>query len=131
MKNKLTWFLIFVACAVADAAELRVSAKEPVVVTGVGEWTSAKQETPPGFPLEAYRLAPATNRNAVCMISIYAKDKPEFADPEFLKKVLRADSRPYVPSADQLAKIEIKELKINGGHAVYADFTDPDLAGKP
>ena len=65
------------------------------------------------------------------MISIYAKDKPEFGDPEFLKKLLRGDSRPYLNSPGDAAKMEIKELKIAEGLGFYANFTDPDLVGKP
>jgi len=65
------------------------------------------------------------------LVSVFDKDKQAFAEPEFLKKLLRADSRPYVNSAGELSKAEIKELKINGGLGFYANFVDPDLVGKP
>ena len=66
-----------------------------------------------------------------CLISVMDKDKKEFADAEFLKKLVRGDSRPYVNSPADLAKLEIKELKIKGGLGFHANFVDPDLVGKP
>ena len=48
-----------------------------------------------------------------------------------VKKILRGDSRPYVTSPDDLPKLELKEVKINGGLGFYANFVDPDLVGKP
>jgi len=65
------------------------------------------------------------------LVSIFDKDKQEFADPQFLKKLLRGDSRPYVSSPDDLSKVKFKELKIDGGLGFYANFVDPDLVGKP
>jgi hypothetical protein len=65
------------------------------------------------------------------LISIYDKDKQKFTDPQFLKTMLRGDSRPYANSPDDLSKIELKEVKINGGLGFYANFVDPDLVGKP
>jgi hypothetical protein len=70
-------------------------------------------------------------RNAVCLISILDKDKAEFADPQFLKKILRGDSRPYVSSPDELAKLDLKELRIDGGLGFYVNFADPEMVGKP
>jgi hypothetical protein len=132
MKNTTSLLVLFLACGLANAAELRVSSKEPVVVTTPDQWTSAKDKSPSGaFPFETYRVEAPTNRNAVCLVSIYDKDKQAFAEPQFLKRLLRGDSRPYVSSADDLAKIDIKELKVNGGLGYYANFVDPDLVGKP
>ena len=116
----------------AHAGELAVSTKEPVIVTAPDQWQSSKDKSPSSsFPFETYQVVPSTNRNAVCLISILAKDKQEFADPQLLKKLAWADSRPYVSSADELAKIELKEVKISGGLGFYANFVDPDLVGKP
>ncbi len=132
MKNRTLLLLLFLACGLANAAELRVSSKEPVVVTTPDQWTSVKDTSQGGaFPFETYRVEPPTNRNAVCLVTIYDKDRQAFADPQFLKGLLRGDSRPYLGPTDDPAKIEVKELKIKGGLAFYANFVDPDLVGKP
>lgn len=131
MKTTCLLAILF-AAVIVNGAELRVSSKEPVVVLAPDMWKATKDKPPNGaFPFETYRIEPSTNHNAVCLVSVYDKNKPEFADPEFLKKLLKGDSRPYVSSPDELSKIEIKELKIEGGLGFYANFIDPDLVGKP
>jgi hypothetical protein len=65
------------------------------------------------------------------LISILGKNKQEFSDGEFLKRILRGDSQPYVRSSDELSQVELKEIKINGGLGYYTNFVDPDLVGKP
>ena len=130
--RKIAFFvLIYFICAYANADELRISSKEPLVVTS-DQWKATKDNTPGLlFPFGTYRLTPPAGRNARCLISVLDKDKKEFSDPEFLKKILRGDSMPYVSSPAELSKIEIKEAKINGGLGFYANFVDPDLVGKP
>ena len=32
---------------------------------------------------------------------------------------------------DDLSKVELKEVKLNGGLGYYANFVDPELLGKP
>lgn len=109
-----------------------MSSKEPVVVVAPDSWKATLDTQPgPKFPFETYRVEPGTNRNVVCLVSIYDKDKPQFADAAFLKTLVRADSRPYVSSPEELSKIEVKELKMDGGLGFYANFVDPDLVGKP
>src|SRR6266487_4617783 len=110
MKKITSLLLIAFVCGFARAGDLAVSAKEPVIVLAPDQWKSTRDKSPSSsFPFETYRAAPPTNRNAVCLISIFDKDKQEFADPQFLKKILRADSRPYVGSPDELSKLEPKE----------------------
>jgi len=129
---KITCLLILFVAGIINGAELRTSSKEPVVVSAPEQWKALKDKTPSAaFPFETYRIEPPTNRNAVCLISIYDKDKPEFSDAEFLKKLLKGDCRPYVGSPNELSKVEAKELKLDGGLAFYANFVDPDLVGKP
>src|SRR4030095_15568149 len=121
-----TCFLVisFVA-GIANGAELRPSSKEPVVISAPDQWKATKDKAPGAtFPFETYRIEPPTNRNAVCLISIYDKDKPEFADTQFLKKLLRGDCRLYLGSPNELSKVEVKELKLDGGVAFYANFVD-------
>gem|GEM_PF-4358982 len=131
MKTICLLGILFVA-GIVNGGELRVSSKEPVVVVAPDSWKATLDTQPgPSFPFETYRVEPVTNRNVVCLISIYDKDKPQFADAAFLKTLVRADSRPYVNSPDELSKIEVKELKMEGGLGFYANFVDPDLAGKP
>jgi len=123
---------ILLVAGIGYGGELRVSSKEPVVVVAPDSWKSTKDLQPSaGFPFETFRVEPATNRNVVCLVSIYDKDKPQFADAEFLKKLVRADSLPYVNSPDGLSKVDVKELKMDGGLGFYANFVDPDLVGKP
>jgi hypothetical protein len=132
MKTPLTLLLFFFVHALANADELRVSAKEPLVVVAPDQWTSTEDKSPTAsFPADTFRLAPPVGRNAECLISILDKDKAEFADPQFLKRLLRGDSRPYVSSPEELAKLDLKELKIDGGLGFYANFVDPDMVGKP
>lgn len=122
----------FLAAAVARAEELRVSAKEPLVVVAPAQWKAVADRAPGGaFPFETYRVTPPAGHNAVCLISVFDKDHAEFADPKFLQKLLRGDSRPYVNSPADLAKLEFKELTIQGGRGFYKNFVDPDLVGKP
>ena len=131
MKTTCFHVILFIA-GITNGAEFRTSSKEPVVVTAPDQWKATKDRTPSAtFPFETYRIEPPTNRNAVCLISIYDTDKPEFTDPEFLKTLLRADCRPYVGSSSELSKVEAKELKVDSGLAFYANFIDPDLVGKP
>src|SRR5215472_4017444 len=128
MKSTVSFLLMALVCGLANAAELRVSSNEPVVVTAPDHWTSLKNKLPSAsFSFETFRIQPPANRNVICLVSIIDKDKQAFAEPEFLKKLLRADSRPYVNSANELSKVEIKELKITGGLGFYANFVDPDL----
>lgn len=131
MKTIAFLSVLFLA-ALGHGAELRVSSKEPVVVLYPEDWTATRAKPMNGaFPFEAYRLDPPTNRNAVCLISVLAKDRPEFTDPEFLKKLVRGDSKPYVSSPAELSKVDVKELKIESGAGYYANFTDTELVGKP
>lgn len=132
MKRAISIVGVLLASAFSNAGELHVSSVEPVFVTAPAQWELGKDRAPAGsFPFETYHIAAPADRNALCLISIYAKDKPEFADPQFLKKLLRQDSRPYFSSPADESRMEIKELKIKGGLGFYANFTDPDLAGKP
>lgn len=82
-------------------------------------------------PFDTFQITPPAGRNAAVLISVLGTNKPEFADPAVLKKILRADCRPYVSAPSELSKVEIKELKISGGLGFYANFVDPDLVGKP
>ena len=132
MKTPLTLLLFFLVGAFAYADELTVSAKEAIVVAAPDQWTSKEDKSPTAtFPAETYRLAPPAGHNAVCLISILDKDNAEFTDSAFLKKIVRGDSRPYVNSPEELAKIELKELNIDGGLGFCANFVDPDMVGKP
>ena len=132
MKKLIPFLLTLFVASFANANELRVSAKEPVIVVAPDQWKSTKDKSPGGsFPFETYRVEPSAGHNSVCLISILARDKPEFADPQLLKRIVRGDSRPYVNSPAELSKVELKELKIKGGLGFYANFVDPDLVGKP
>ena len=95
-------------------------------------WPAAKDRPPASsFPFETYKLTPPSGRHAGLLISIYDKNQPGFADPQFLKQLLRGDSGYYVDSADDLAKIDIQTLNLKGGLSCFVNFTDPDLVGKP
>ncbi len=132
MKKILSLLLIFLAYGFSRAEELLVSSKEPLVVVTPDQWKATKDKSPTSsFPFETFRVVPPASRNAVCLISIFEKDRQEFSDPQYLKKILKGDSRPYVSSTDDLSKLELKEMKINGGLGFYANFVDPDLVGKP
>jgi hypothetical protein len=132
MRKIITLLLILLASAFVYADELHVSSAEPIFVVAPDHWQVAKDRPPvSSFPFETYKITPPSGRNAQLLISIYDKSKPEFADAQFLKKLLRGDSGVYVNSPDDLAKIEIKELNIKGGLGYYANFVDPDLVGKP
>jgi hypothetical protein len=85
----------------------------------------------PGFPFETARFIPDNDRNAICLISPLARNRPDFANREFLELVLRNDSRPYWEPGQQAADIEVKEVQIPGGIVVLANFTDQSLVGKP
>ena len=132
MKNISVIIALAFAFSATKAAELPVSTDEPVFVVAPDHWTATKTKSPGGrFPFETFRVEAPGDRNVVCLISIYGKDKPEFTDPEFLKTLLRAESRPYVGSPSQLSTIEIEELTIQGGQGFCSNFVDPDLVGKP
>ncbi|MDB6067098.1 MAG: hypothetical protein JWR26_3306 [Pedosphaera sp.] len=132
MKQKILILLVLMACSFARAGELRISSAEPIVVTAPDQWQMTKEKGPTGsVVLEASRISPPQGRNAMCLVSILGKNQTNFTDPAMLKKLLVADSRPYVSSPDDLSKVEAKELKIAGGLGYYANFIDPDLVGKP
>lgn len=130
---KTTWSLaiLFIA-GIVNGAELRVSSKELVVVVAPDGWKATKDRPPVAtFPFETFRIEPSGNRNEICLVTVYDKEKPEFSNAAFLKKLLKGDCQPYVSSADVLAKLDVKEMKIEGGLGFYANFIDPDLVGKP
>ena len=128
MKNTAPLFLVLFALGNTTAAELQISATEPIMVVAPAGWENAPRGPVP-FP--TLRIASTGDRNAVCLISILDKNHAEFKDTELLKKILRGDSRPYVSSRGDLAKVEVKELPIPSGFGFYANFVDPDLVGKP
>jgi hypothetical protein len=132
MKRTMALVAILLASAFAGADELHVSSAEPVYVVAPAQWELGTDRAPVNlFPFETYHVVATGGRNALCLISIYAKDKPQFADAEFLKKTLRGDSEPYLSCPGDAAKLEIKQLKIAEGLGFYANFADPDLVGKP
>lgn len=132
MKTRIFLLVIFFACGFIRANESRVSSKEPIVVMTPDNWKAAKDASPTSaFPFETYNVTPPANRNAVCLVTVFDKDRKEFTDPQFLKKLLKGDSRPYLNSPDDFSKIAIKEVKTNEVFGYYANFVDPDLVGKP
>jgi hypothetical protein len=132
MKKTISSLLIVLICAIVCANELRISSAEPVIVVAPDHWQSKKDKPPDSsFPFETYQITPPGSRNAVCLVSIFGKNKKEYSNPQILKNILRGDSRPYVSSPDELPKIELKEVKIEGGVGFYVNFVDPDLVGKP
>ncbi len=132
MKRTITLAAILLVSVFSYADELHVSSAEPVYVVAPAQWALDRYRGPmSSFPFETYRIMATGNRNATCLISIYAKDKPQLVDSEFMKRVLRGDSGPYLNSPADAANMEIKELRIKDGQAFYANFTDPDLVGKP
>lgn len=130
MRKLTTSLLLCFVYAFARAEDLRVSSKEPIIVTAPDQWT-VKVPRAGSSLFETCRIDPATNRNAVCLVSILSKDSTTSPDAEFLKKILRGDCRPYVNSPDDLPKVELKPLKLKDGLGFYANFVDPDLVGKP
>jgi hypothetical protein len=133
MATTIALLLAFFAQAEPKTIELHVSAKDPVFVAAPEKWEAAKEKGPPGipFPFETYQVTPPEGRNAVCLISILDKDREQFTDADFLKKILRGDCRPYVSTPAELPKMELKSLKLKDGTGFYANFVDPDLVGKP
>jgi len=132
MKIITALFSLLLLLAHASAAELKIAAGEPLVVETPAGWVSVPA-TPPGAPRGAatVRIVAPGERNAACMISIVAKNREEFKDPKALKRVLRGACGAYLSSPAEAEKMEVKELPIQGGLAFYANFTDPDLVGKP
>ncbi|HTD87603.1 MAG TPA: hypothetical protein VK850_13580 [Candidatus Binatia bacterium] len=124
-------FLLLISCVAGAAAEFKISSTEPVVVSAPAKWELTKAKPPRPAPFETWRLSPPDGRNAACLISLLGKDREQFTDPEFLKMLLKMDSQPYVSAEKELSNINIKDLKVAGGLAVYVNFVDPDLAGKP
>jgi hypothetical protein len=132
MKRTTLPLLFFLLAGMAKADALHVSSKEPINVIAPTNWKTVRDKPPSeAFPFETYRVMPPAGRNALLLISIFDKDNRKFIDPQFLKALLKGDSRPYVRTPTDLAKIELKDLKINGGIGFYANFVDPDLVGKP
>jgi len=130
--KKILILSILLVSAFVYADELHVSTANPVFVVAPDQWKVAKYNPPDNpSPLEAYQISPPSGRNAAILFSIFDKSKPEFADPEFLKKVLRGTFLVYVSSPADADKVEIKALNIKSGLGFYANFIDPDLVGKP
>jgi hypothetical protein len=135
MKKTILLLSILLGSALARAGELHLSAVEPIYVVAPETWQASKAVSPTtAFRYQTYQIMPPTNHNAAILVSIIGNGKTEvkaeFADREFLKKVLRGVCAPYVASPNDAAKIPIKELSVKGGLEVYADFVDPDLVGK-
>jgi hypothetical protein len=132
MKHLTLVIPLLLALADASAAELKISATEPLVVTASDGWVAAASaRSAAAFPLATLRIVPTGDRNAVCLISILDKNRSEFKDQQILKNVLRADSRPYLNSPEESVKMAVKELAIPGGLGFYANFVDPNLVANP
>ncbi len=132
MKLSAAMVLFSTAVCCLSAGELKISKVDRVVVVtpeGWNEAAGALAGRPLPFP--TVRIAANGDRNAVCLVSILGKNHDEFRNPDVLKQILRGDSRPYLNPGDGLAKVEAKTLPIQAGLGFYANFTDPDLAGKP
>jgi hypothetical protein len=130
MRFAPSFVLITLLLGDASAAELKISPSDPVVVSAPSGWAMGQESAPRGaFPFATVRITASGERNAVCMISVLDRARPEFKNREVLKRILRGDSRPYLTSAT--ANVEIKELPISGGLGFYANFIDPDLVDKP
>ncbi|HEY5550646.1 MAG TPA: hypothetical protein VIK52_02070 [Opitutaceae bacterium] len=114
------------------AASHRISSTEPLFVSLPAGW-AAGEDAPPGpaFPFETRRFAPEGDRNAVCLISLLAKDRADLTNREALDFLLRNDSRPYWEPGQRASDIEVKELPFPGGLVLFANFTDQSLVGKP
>lgn len=131
--NRIFWLIaLCVSLTSAHAAVFRVSSAEPVIVTAPANWTvTTHKPATRDFPFESFRIAPAGDVNAICLVSIIGKDDDRFEDKELLEKAVKLNSRPFVPSEKELESVELHELKINGGAGYYADFIDPNLVDKP
>lgn len=131
--NRILWLIAFcISITSSRAAVLRISSVDPVLVTAPAGWTVTKfKPATRDFPFESFRIAPAGNANAVCLVSIVGKNDERFDDKEALQTAVKLNSRPFVRSEKQLENIELHELKIHGGAGYYADFVDPDLVDKP
>ena len=131
--NRILWLVAFcIALTSSRAAVLRISSDEPVLVTAPAGWTATKHKSATrDFPFESFRIAPAGDVNAVCLVSIIGKNDERFNDKELLQKAVKLNSRPFVNSAKEIESVELHELKINEGAGYYADFVDPELVGKP
>lgn len=114
------------------AAEVRFAEQEDLVLVTPDGWTvAADRARNPLFPFATVRVTAGGDRNAICLISILDRNREEMKDPAVLKRLLTIDARPYVQSADELKKLELKSLTLAGGLGFYANFIDPDLVGKP
>jgi hypothetical protein len=131
----MTRLIIAAALAIVApllAAEIRLSDTENLAINAPDGWTARPDRAKdPFWPFVTIRISPGGERNAVCLISILDKNREEFKDPETLRRILLLDTRPYVPSAEDRKKVEFKKLTIAAGLGFYANFTDPDLVGKP
>jgi hypothetical protein len=132
MKKVLSLLLLVLACASVKAGELHVATADPIYVDAPAGWKIARNDSPtPTFPMDTYKITAPGDRNLACLVSVLGTNQQGFADAKLLQKIVRGDSRPYVASPRDLAKVEVKDLKINGGLGFYANFVDPDLVGKP
>jgi hypothetical protein len=131
--NRILWLIAFSISLVSTrAAVSRISSVEPVLVTAPANWTIAQfKPATRDFPFESFRIVPAGDVNAVCLVSIIGKNDERFDDKDLLQKAVKLNARPFVHSEKELESVELHELKINEGAGYYADFVDPDLAGKP
>jgi hypothetical protein len=131
--KRAIWILAVVfTIGFVEAGPLRVSTAEPIIVSAPNGWKIAKDRPPTAqFPFETYKIFHSDGRNAACMISVIGKNREQFADKDLLKKVVAAQARAFVRSENDLAEIEMHDLKVEGGLGLYADFADPNLVGKP
>src|SRR2546423_1546813 len=87
-------FALLSAVSFANGATFRVSTKEPVIVVAPSQWKIANDKRPTAeFPFETFRIFAADGRNAVCMVSIVARNNEKFAEKDFLRKMLTAQAR--------------------------------------
>jgi hypothetical protein len=131
--NRLLWLIAFcISLTCTHAAVLRLSSVEPVLVTAPAGWTATQfKPAARDFPFESFRIAPAGDVNAVCLVSIVGKNDERFDDKELLQKAVKLNSRPFVKTEKELESVDLHELKIHEGAGYYADFVDPDLVEKP
>src|ERR1051325_5258293 len=102
MKKLLLLLSLF--AAPLFGTELKISPTESLVVTGAQGWTAAAEPPRPAFPFATVRITPPNGRNAMCLITLLDKNRPEFKDAEVLKRLLRGDSRPYLENPQAWSK---------------------------
>jgi hypothetical protein len=114
------------------AQQLRLNETDALTILIPKSWhAEATKPQHAGFAFLTFVFRPNGDRNAECLISVYSKDDPRAQDMAFIRKLLTADSAPWIETVVNKEMSPISVLLFAHGKGAYASFVDEKRVGMP